>query len=72
MTCPAYTKQLTHLTALAKSDMREWQLYAWRRAKELEADPRGLWQGITRALTSEINGPAKAGESAHQHQTKRL
>lgn len=50
MTSPTYTNQLVHLARLSNSDLREWQLYAWGRAKELEADPSGLWLGITKDL----------------------
>lgn len=71
MTCKdPYTTQLEHLIRLASSDLRQWQLYAWGRAKELEADPSGLWPGITAALTVAINGPEKASASAPPNPAK--
>ena len=70
MRCEVYRKQLDHLVHMAKSDLRAWQVYAWQRAKELEANPSGLWLGITTDLTQAINGQEKAGESVHQSQTK--
>jgi hypothetical protein len=50
MTCKQFTNQLEHLTRLAKAG-EAWKAYAWRRAKELEADPSGLWTGLCADLT---------------------
>lgn len=54
MTCPHFQKQLDHLTRLATSEFRAWTLYAWQRAKELDADPSGLYLGMADALTLEV------------------
>jgi hypothetical protein len=64
-----FNRQLEHLTTLGKHPGSKD--HAWHRAKELEADPSGLWQGITQALTAAVNGPEKTGESAPQTLTKR-
>lgn len=70
MTCPTYTNQLNHLRRLSESDLREWQLYAWKRAKELEADPSGLWLGISAELVATRIGPDGSGVSVNLKPTK--
>lgn len=65
----AYASQLEHLTTLARSPLREWQLYAWRRAKELERDASGLWLGLPADLQRAI-GPGPSSESESPRQRK--
>lgn len=67
MTCSPFNQQLEHLTTLAKSPLRQWQLYAWHRAQELEAEQSGLWSGIADALI----GRVRALESESLRQQKR-
>lgn len=43
-----YERQLEHLIQLAGRP--GWKAYAWHRAKELDADPSGLWRGLSEAL----------------------
>jgi hypothetical protein len=54
VTCPHFQKQLDHLTILATSEFRAWKVYAWQRAKELDAEPLGLFRGMAAALTLEV------------------
>lgn len=56
-----YQQQLDWLVTMAQ--VPGFKAHAWRRAKELEADPTGLWPGITVALTEAI-GRARASECA--------
>ncbi len=53
-TCNHFQKQLDHLVRLATSEFRAWTVYAWQRAKVLDADPSGLYRGIADALTLEV------------------
>ena len=53
MTCTQFTTQLQHLVMLAKQP--GWKAYAWQRAQELDADPSGIWTGISEALTRAMN-----------------
>lgn len=46
------TSQLEHLIKLAKS--AGWKEYAWHRAKELDAHPSRIWQGIAENLIKEM------------------
>jgi hypothetical protein len=55
--------QLDHLIELAK--LPGWKAHAWYRAQELDADPYGLFQGISEALTQ-----AMKSESEPQPSTK--
>lgn len=64
-----FNRQLEHLTTLGKHPGSKD--HAWHRAKELEADPSGLWQGISQALTAAVNGRAVTSESAPPKPTKR-
>lgn len=50
MKCDPFTTQLEHLSALALSEFRAWKVYAWQRAKELEASQCGQWKGLTHEL----------------------
>ena len=64
-----FNRQLEHLTTLGKNPGTKD--HAWHRAKELEADQSGLWQGLTKALTDAVNGRVVSLESAPQTLTKR-
>jgi frataxin-like iron-binding protein CyaY len=48
-----YQKTLHHLIWMAS--MQGAKKYAWDRAKKLDADPSGLWAGITDDLTKAMN-----------------
>ena len=54
MTCPHFQKALAHLVALAKSGPG-WRQYAWARAQALDAEGSGLYRGMAKALTEEMN-----------------
>jgi len=54
VTCNHFQKQLDHLVSLATTEFRAWTVYAWQRAKVLDADPSGLYRGIADALTLEV------------------
>ena len=56
----AFQAQLAHLTRLAKIPARK--AYAWHRAKELDADPSGVFTGMAEALKAAMTGQADAGE----------
>lgn len=43
-----FTRQLTHLTALAQVD--GWKAYCWHRSLELQKDPNGLYLGLSDSL----------------------
>lgn len=52
MTCPTYAEHLAHLVRMASiPGARD---HAWHRAKEMAADPSGLWPGIDAALKAEM------------------
>ena len=53
-----YQAQLDHLISLAR--LPDWKAYAWRRAKELEADDCGLWRGICADLTASMSPAGQA------------
>ena len=55
-----YQEQLDSLVTMAKHP--GFKHYAWQRAKELEADPSGLWAGITQDLIGRVRNT----ESGHQ------
>lgn len=61
-----YQATLEHLIAMARD--QGWKVYAWGRAKELEADESGLFSGIAADLTAAVKaakpGPASGSESA--------
>lgn len=61
MTCDPFTTQLEHLTALARSEFRAWKVYAWQRAKDLEASPCNQWEGLTRALQEAVESGQQSG-----------
>jgi hypothetical protein len=67
-----YRATLDHLIAMARD--QGWKVYAWGRAKELEADKSGLFSGIAADLTAAVKGarlgPEAGSESAHQTLTK--
>lgn len=64
-----FNRQLQHLTMLVKSEYRGWQVYAWNRAKELEAES-DLFKGLPAALTKAVTGPGKDLESDPPSVTK--
>ena len=43
-----YKNYLSHLILMAST--MGWKDHAWHRAKELDADPSGLWRGIANDL----------------------
>ena len=53
-----FETQLAHLVRMAS--IPGFKDHAWRRAKQLDADPTGLWAGIARALTDEMQRQAAA------------
>lgn len=59
-----YQTQLQWLMKLSR--LSAWKAYAWHRAKELEADPTGLWTGIKQDLI----GLARDMEFARQRPGK--
>lgn len=68
-----YQATLEHLIAMARD--QGWRVYAWARAKELEADKSGLFCGIaadlSAAMQPEKHGQASDSESAHRTPTRR-
>lgn len=50
MTPDPYALHLDHLKTLAAHP--GWKAYAWNRAKDLAADPSGLWAGIDKDLAA--------------------
>jgi hypothetical protein len=48
-----YKKMLNHLIWMAS--MKGAKHYAWDRAKKLDADPTGLWRGISDDLTKAMD-----------------
>jgi hypothetical protein len=58
----AFDHQLQSLTRLAKQPA--WKAWAWHRAKELDADPSGVFTGMAEALKAAMTGQgaAKASE----------
>lgn len=53
-----YETDLLHLVRMAS--IPGFKDHAWRRAKQLDADPSGLWDGIAQALTDEMKRRASA------------
>lgn len=53
----AYTRQLDWLIELAQHP--GWKAYAWARAKELDADQSGLFEGIAQDLKNAMTGQAR-------------
>lgn len=47
-----FARQLAHLVSLASTP--GWREHAWHRARELEDDESGLWQGMALALKREM------------------
>jgi hypothetical protein len=66
-----YQAQLQHLISLAR--LPDWKLYAWNRAKELDADKSGLFHGIAQDLTAAMSATGLAGSpvSGNPHPTRR-
>lgn len=68
-----YQATLEHLIAMARD--QGWRVYAWARAKELDADKSGLFSGIAADLTAAVKGarpgPESGSESAAQTSTRR-
>lgn len=68
-----YQATLEHLIDMARD--QGWRVYAWGRAKELEADKSGLFYGIAADLTAAVKGakpgPESGLESAPQTSTRR-
>ena len=54
MTCPHFQKQLEHLTRVASMEFRACKVYAWQRAKVLDAEPSGLFRGMAAALEQAV------------------
>lgn len=67
-----YLLQLEWLVTLASDP--HWKAYAWRSAKEWEADESGLFRGLCADLTAAMSkaGPACDPVSAAQIPTKPL
>ena len=59
-TSEVYRETLNHLTAMAKTP--GWKEHAWHRAKELDADPTGIWNGIAQDLVKRMKEDAKTKE----------
>jgi hypothetical protein len=47
-TSEEYEQTLVHLIKMAST--QGWKDHAWHRAKELDANPTGLWRGIANDL----------------------
>ena len=47
-TSEEYEQTLAHLIIMAST--QGWKDHAWHRAKELDANPTGLWRGIANDL----------------------
>jgi len=62
-----YQRHLDWLITMAKSPGFKGQ--AWHRAKELDANPSGLWAGISADLLSRI-GSERTSESVSPSQPK--
>lgn len=60
-----YALHLDHLKSLAAQP--GWKAYAWNRAKDLAADPSGLWAGIDKDLAA-----AMAPKGAESQRTRPL
>lgn len=69
-----YQATLEHLIAMARD--QGWRVYAWGRAKELDADKSGLFSGIAADLTAAFkaakHGQESGSESEPQTLTRRL
>ncbi len=63
-----FVQQLTHLLMLAKNP--HWKTYAWHRALELDADPSGIWVGMSDALKLAMNGLANSKALERPNLTK--
>lgn len=63
-----FRHQLQRLTELAQNP--GWKAYAWHRAKELDAEPSGLFKGMADALKAAMTGRAKDGAPDSQTPTK--
>lgn len=53
-----YETQLAHLVRMAS--IPGFKDHAWWRAKQMAADPSGLWAGIAQALSDEMKRRAAA------------
>jgi hypothetical protein len=47
-----YQRTLDHLILMASTN--GWKAHAWHRAKEMDADPTGIWRGISQDLTKKM------------------
>ena len=47
-----YQRTLDHLILMASTN--GWKAQAWHRAKEMDADPTGIWRGISKDLTDRM------------------
>lgn len=62
MSLNPYSQHLAWLLTMARNP--GFKAHAWHRAKELEADPSGLWLGITQALTQGMKDAGPATQAA--------
>lgn len=67
-----YQATLEHLVSMARD--QGWKIYAWGRAKELDADKSGLFCGIAadlqRAMQPQKPGQDSEPESGHPSTTR--
>jgi hypothetical protein len=47
-----YQRTLDHLIVMASTN--GWKAHAWHRAKEMDADPTGIWKGISQDLVNRM------------------
>jgi hypothetical protein len=47
-----YQRTLDHLVRMASTN--GWKAHAWHRAQEMDADPTGIWKGISQDLTDRM------------------
>jgi len=56
-----YQATLEHLVSMARD--QGWKIYAWGRAKELDADKSGLFRGIAADLQRVMQAPMPGQDS---------
>lgn len=56
-----YQATLEHLLSMARD--QGWKIYAWGRAKELDADKSGLFRGIAADLQRAMQSPKPGQDS---------
>jgi hypothetical protein len=47
-----YQRTLDHLILMASTN--GWKAHAWHRAQEMDADPTGIWKGISQDLVNRM------------------